>query len=99
MDMATLTIELPDPVLKRIEVSARSHGHTVEEESVELLELAIAEKADASEVKKVDWANLPLIEDKDDLLKAVNEFHRDLASRGVFISSEEINDAIKEARR
>ena len=39
--MATLTLELSEPLLKRIEISARSHGHTLEEEAAELLESVI----------------------------------------------------------
>ena len=39
--MATLTLELPEPILKRIELSVRNHGRTIEAEAAELLESAI----------------------------------------------------------
>ncbi len=164
--MATLTLELPESVLKRIELSARRHGRTIEDEAAELLESAIKvwaaldkanEKAavDALEIEdlkeataeirkyapgfldrvaadfnrrkariaeddillatltgranigalpaeaactKVDWANLPLIEDKDELLRAVDEFHQDMG-REVNLSPEELKAAITEEHR
>ncbi len=84
--MKTLTISISEDAFGKIEAEARSHGVTVEQEIVR-------------RCAPVDWRNRPLIEDRDELLRAAETFHRELAGRGICFSAEEIDHAIKEARR
>lgn len=87
--MSTLTVQIPDQVRERIEIAARNHGRSVEEESAQILEFAAWQTADADE------GIIP----RDQLLAAAEAHHQKMAARGVCIPISEVMAAIKEARR
>ena len=82
--MKTLMLTIADDTYAKIEADARLHGRSVEEE--------IAERC-----QPIDWAKRPLITDRDELQRAVEEFHRDLG-RNVIQSAEELEAAINQGR-
>ena len=82
--MKTLTVTIDDETYAHIESDARVHARTVEDEVVE-------------RCKPVDWSKRPLIRDRDELLRAVQEFHKDMG-REVSLTPEEMKSAITEGR-
>lgn len=91
--MSTLTVNIPDSDLAKLREWADADKVTVEDEAL----AAFREYLQAREMRRV--SERPYIIDRDELLRAAEALHRDMAARGVCISGEEINAAIKEARR
>ena len=81
--MKTLTLTLSEETFARLQVVAELKGTSVEDEVVR--HIAIPE-------------GRPLINNRDELHREAEAFHRDLAARGICFSADEISEAIREAR-
>lgn len=107
--MATLVINnIPDTDFAKLRACADADHVSMEDEALVAfrqflqareIDLVRPQKTETKNEpsKKVDWANLPLIEDKDELLRAVEQFHTDMG-REVNLSPEELKAAKEEGR-
>lgn len=90
--MSTLTVNIPETDFAKLRAWADADKVTIEDE-------ALAAFRQFLQVREQEHPVRPFITDRDELLRAAETLHRDMAARGVCISAEEINAAIKEARR
>ena len=85
--MATLTLEnLPNDLFAKLESHARRHGKSLADEAAEILERGLSH---------VD--NEPLAEEA--LLESIRADREALVAKGVFLSDEDMDAAIKWGRK
>ena len=86
--MSTLTVEISDQALERLESFARVHGCSVEQEVSVTIEQAVQDE------RLIEF----LHNNPDELQRQIGTHHEKLAARKVYFTEAEVEAAIQEGR-